>query len=91
MTVSEHTLASTGPGGDTEIVVIAVRADAFLRGMMRAIAGALVAVGLHRQPSAWVGELLGGAERPPVLTVAPARGLHQWAVSYPPAEGEWAA
>ena len=75
------------PGPRQEIVVIAVEADAFLRGMMRAIAGALVAVGHHWQSPEWIGQLLrGGAKRPAALTVAPARGLHQWAVTYPATE-----
>lgn len=67
-----------------DVVVIAVEADAFLRGMMRAIAGALVAVGRRRQTAAWVDDLLrSGAQRPAMLTIAPAHGLHQWAVTYP--------
>lgn len=70
-----------------ELVVISVRANAFLRGMMRSFAGALVAVGQGRRPASWVADLVReGAVRDASLTVAPARGLHQWAVSYPPSE-----
>lgn len=65
-------------------VVIDVDADAFLYGMMRSFAGALVAVGEGRMTEA---ELHALVVQPPTqrarLTVAPAHGLHQWAVTYP--------
>ena len=66
------------------VVVIDVDADAFLYGMMRSFAGALVAVGEGRMSEAELHELV---TQPPAqrahLTVAPAHGLHQWAVIYP--------
>ena len=65
-----------------QLVLISVSANAFLRGMMRAFAGALVAVGQGRRDAQWVAELLGTTTRHASLTVAPARGLHQWAVTY---------
>lgn len=88
---------SPRPGGSTErtvfaikvrrlssVVVIDVDADAFLYGMMRSFAGALVAVGEGRMSEAELHELV---TQPPAqrahLTVAPAYGLHQWAVIYP--------
>jgi tRNA pseudouridine38-40 synthase len=65
-------------------VVIDVSADAFLYGMMRSFAGALVAVGEGRLSEAELHRLV---TQPPAvrakLTVAPAHGLHQWAVFYP--------
>ncbi len=65
-------------------IVIDVSADAFLYGMMRSFAGALVAVGEGRMTEARLHALL---TAPPAqranLTVAPAHGLHQWAVTYP--------
>jgi len=77
------------PPGDRqalEAVVLTVRANAFLRGMMRAFAGALVAVGQGRMtPAAFADLLLAPARRAHSITVAPARGLHQWAVAYPEA------
>jgi tRNA pseudouridine38-40 synthase len=64
-------------------VLIDVSADAFLYGMMRSFAGALVAVGEGRMSEA---ELHALVTQPPAararLTVAPAHGLHQWAVTY---------
>ena len=67
-----------------QLVLIAVSANAFLRGMMRAFAGALVAVGQGRRDPLWIAKLLGTTTRHASLTVAPARGLHQWAVTYGP-------
>ena len=66
-----------------QLVVISVGANAFLRVMMRGFAGALVAVGQGRRPASWVADLVrDGVMNNGSLTVAPARGLHQWAVSY---------
>ena len=64
-------------------VAITVHADAFLRGMMRSFAGALVKVGQGRATPEWVASLVDGAvARDTSVSVAPARGLHQWAVRY---------
>ncbi len=65
-----------------DTVSITVTADAFLRGMMRAFAGALVAVGQQRMDAAGLGALLAQAEPAPRQTIAPAHGLHQWSVTY---------
>lgn len=65
---------------DGEWVTIAVAADAFLYGMVRRIAGALVEVGRHRQPPAWIEGLLQGNSAG--LRPAPAQGLVQVAVEY---------
>ena len=65
---------------DAGWVTILVTADAFLYGMMRRIAGALVDVGRRRRPLAWIDELLGGSTAG--LRPAPARGLVQVAVEY---------
>jgi tRNA pseudouridine38-40 synthase len=65
-------------------ILIDVSADAFLYGMMRSFAGALVAVGEGRMTVAQLHALI---TTPPQqranITVAPAHGLHQWAVTYP--------
>ncbi len=65
--------------------VIEVSADAFLYGMMRAIAGTLVAVGRGRMTVADVSAMLANPGECATVTVAPARGLHQWSVTYPAA------
>ncbi len=67
----------------TPAYVIEVSADAFLYGMMRAIAGALVAVGRGRMRVEDVAAMLDGPTNRATVTVAPARGLHQWRVTYP--------
>ena len=64
-------------------LAIEVSADAFLYGMMRGIAGALVAVGRGRMTADEVADLLADPGRERTGTVAPARGLHQWTVTYP--------
>lgn len=63
-----------------EFVTIAVAADAFLYGMVRRIAGALVDVGRKRRSLAWIDELLAGSNVG--LRLAPAQGLVQVAVEY---------
>jgi len=84
-TVHDATVTTHRAGG-LEMVVITVTANAFLRGMMRSLAGTLVAVGQGRMaPDAARRMLQAPKARPRSLTVAPARGLHQWAVTYPEA------
>lgn len=74
------------PGQARSVVVIDVTADAFLYGMMRAIAGALVAVGTGRLGAERVADLLShpGSPGRASITSAPAHGLHQWRVTYAP-------
>ena len=59
------------------------RADAFLRGMVRSLAGCLVAVGAGRLTGAVLQQWLEGP-RPRAASpwAAPARGLHLWQVEY---------
>jgi tRNA pseudouridine38-40 synthase len=58
-----------------------VAANAFLYGMMRAIAGALVDVGLSRKPVEWVTVLLNRTDNTRVKP-APPQGLVQIGVQY---------
>jgi tRNA pseudouridine38-40 synthase len=87
LTVERLTLDDEGGSPDAapilETITITVHADAFLRGMMRAFTGALVKVGRGRATPDWIASLLDSAGgRNPSITIAPARGLHQWAVRY---------
>jgi len=69
--------------GQDGLLIIEVRADAFLKGMMRNFAGALVAVGAGRASAADLARAL--AEPAPLSAgweTAPAHGLHQWQVEY---------
>jgi tRNA pseudouridine38-40 synthase len=84
-TVSHIGLRQVSPLDDDRAPahVIEVSADAFLYGMMRNIAGVLVAVGRGRMDAADVAGMLAEPARRWSVAVAPARGLHQWAVTYP--------
>jgi tRNA pseudouridine38-40 synthase len=85
-TVDRITLRRVQALGDSApALVIEVSADAFLYGMMRAFTGALVAVGLGRISVDDVAGMLADPLYGRTLTVAPARGLHQWTVTYPAA------
>ncbi|MFI5426450.1 tRNA pseudouridine(38-40) synthase TruA [Aeromicrobium sp. UC242_57] len=64
-----------------------VRADAFCHSMVRALMGALVAVGEGRFAPAWAGEVLSAATRNARVTVMPAHGLVLEEVSYPDDSG----
>jgi tRNA pseudouridine38-40 synthase len=72
-----HEIKVSGAG---DWVTIAVAADAFLYGMVRRIAAALVDVGRRRQPLDWIDALLQGSTSG--LRLAPAQGLVQVAVEY---------
>lgn len=66
--------------GQEEWVTLLVSADAFLYGMMRRIAAALVEVGRRARPLEWIDELLAGTATS--LRPAPAQGLIQMGVEY---------
>jgi len=70
-----------------QLVIIEVTANAFLHHMVRNIAGALLAVGKHEKPVAWVGELLQARDRTLGEVTAPADGLYLVNVAYPPRFG----
>lgn len=67
-----------------------VRADAFCHSMVRALVGALIAVGEGRRPTSWPAEVLAAEVRDPTVRVAPAHGLCLEEVAYP-ADEELAA
>lgn len=75
------------PGG---VAVATVRADAFCHNQVRAMVGALLAVGDGRRPPAWPAKVLEAGVRDPSVTVAPAHGLTLEEVGYP-ADAELAA
>jgi tRNA pseudouridine38-40 synthase len=66
-----------------DLVVIEIRANAFLHHMVRNIAGALVCVGDGRRAPAWIAELLAGRNRRASAETAPAEGLYLVDVEYP--------
>jgi tRNA pseudouridine38-40 synthase len=65
-------------------VVVDVLADAFCHHMVRAICGALVAVGEGRHDTTWPREVLVAGQRDGSVTVLPPGGLTLESVTYPP-------
>ena len=68
------------------VVVATVEADAFCHNQVRAMMGALLAVGEGRRPTSWPGEVLAAGVRDSAVTVAPPHGLTLVHVDYPPAD-----
>ncbi len=66
------------------VIVADVEADAFCHSMVRALVGALLAVGEGRRPPQWPAAVLRRGMRDPAVTVAPAHGLTLVEVRYPP-------
>lgn len=66
------------------LVVARVVADAFCHSMVRALVGALLAVGAGRRPAEWPAAVLAGRERMPDVPVVPPHGLTLEEVRYPP-------
>jgi tRNA pseudouridine38-40 synthase len=66
------------------LIETTVRADAFCHSMVRALMGALVAVGEGRYEPAWTGQVLAASARDPRVKVMPAHGLVLEEVVYPP-------
>lgn len=65
------------------VVIAAIVADAFCHNMVRALAGALLAVGDGRRPPGWPAEVLAGRARDPAVTVLPPHPLCLEQVGYP--------
>ena len=65
------------------LIVLDVQADAFCHHMVRALAGALVAVGEGRRAVTWPSEVLAARRRDGTAPVLPARGLTLEEVGYP--------
>ncbi|MET1004688.1 MAG: tRNA pseudouridine(38-40) synthase TruA, partial [Propionibacteriaceae bacterium] len=61
-----------------------VRADAFCHSMVRALVGALVAVGSGRHDLDWLAQMTAAGLRHPNVEVMPAQGLTLEEVRYPP-------
>jgi tRNA pseudouridine38-40 synthase len=61
-----------------------VQADAFCHNQVRALVGALLAVGDGRRPVGWPAEVLAAGVRDSAVIVAPPHGLILEAVGYPP-------
>jgi tRNA pseudouridine38-40 synthase len=66
------------------LAVATVEADAFCHSMVRALIGALIAVGTGRRSVQWPAEVLAGRVRHSAVQVLPAHGLTLEEVRYPP-------
>ena len=66
------------------LAVATLEADAFCHSMVRALVGALLAVGDGRRPVPWPAEVLRGGAREPGVTVLAPHGLALEEVRYPP-------
>ncbi len=75
---------------DDGTAVATVTADAFCHNMVRALVGALLAVGEGRRPPGWPAQVLTAAARDPSVRVVAPHGLCLEEVGYP-AAGELAA
>jgi tRNA pseudouridine38-40 synthase len=63
-------------------LVLEIEANAFLRGMVRALAGTMLMIGRGREPAFWMSELLAGAPRAAAGPSAPPWGLTLVGVRY---------
>jgi tRNA pseudouridine38-40 synthase len=69
------------------VAVATVTADAFCHNMVRALTGALLAVGDGTRPVSWFADVLAARQRDPAVRVAPPHPLCLEEVSYPDAAG----
>ena len=67
-----------------ELAAATIEADAFCHNQVRAMIGALLAVGDGRRPADWPARVLAGGVRDPAVMVVPPHGLTLEAVGYPP-------
>jgi len=66
-----------------DFVLLDVEADAFLKHMVRNIAGVLIKIGTGERPQAWAAEVLAGGSRAEGGPTAAAAGLYLVGVTYP--------
>ncbi|MDO9216873.1 MAG: tRNA pseudouridine(38-40) synthase TruA [Lacisediminimonas sp.] len=67
-----------------DLLVVGLRANAFLHHMVRNIVGSLIYVGNGAHPPEWVGELLAGGDRHPAAPTFSPDGLYLARVDYDP-------
>jgi tRNA pseudouridine38-40 synthase len=76
-----HAASVSGPDIDG-VVSFEVTGNAFLRNMVRIMAGALVAVGVGRRPPAWIAGMLASGQRDDAAQTAPPEGLTLYDVHF---------
>ncbi|MGN6474978.1 MAG: tRNA pseudouridine(38-40) synthase TruA [Mycobacteriales bacterium] len=83
-----RTLRALDVGRDADdVVTVSAHADAFCHNQVRAMVGALLAVGDGRRGIGWPAEVLQAKVRDSAVTVAPPHGLTLVRVDYPAASG----
>lgn len=65
------------------LVIVDIKANAFLHHMVRNIVGALLAVGTGKQSPDWISEVIAARDRRFADITAPSKGLHFLGVDYP--------
>jgi len=73
---------------ENRFVTLDIKANAFLRNMIRVIVGTLILVGRGALPPEKVKEILEGKDRTLAGPTAPPQGLTLWKVHYPEIDGE---
>ena len=66
-----------------DLIIVDIKANAFLHHMVRNIVGSLMAVGYGRNGAGWIDELMVGRDRALAAETAPAHGLYLVEVDYP--------
>jgi tRNA pseudouridine38-40 synthase len=66
-----------------QLLIIDIKANAFLHHMVRNIVGVLLAIGTGKCEPEWAGEVLKTKTRTMAGVTAPASGLYLWEVDYP--------
>lgn len=66
-----------------QLIVVDIKANAFLLHMVRNIVGSLIEIGAGRQPVHWMAELLAAGDRRLAAATASPKGLYLVAVDYP--------
>ena len=78
-----RTIATASVREHNHVLRLEVRGNGFLRGMVRAIAGSLVEVGLGKQPPGWLRQVMDSRDRRAAGANLPACGLTLVRVEYP--------
>ncbi len=66
-----------------DLIVVDIKANAFLHHMVRNIVGSLMAVGYGRNDLRWIDKLMAGRDRSHAAETAPSHGLYLVEVDYP--------
>ena len=82
-----HVQTAGYPAHEGDYLYFTIRADRFLRNMVRAIVGTLLEIGRGRQDVSWTETLLQGGTRSDAGTSVPARGLFLCGIRYPETDG----